>query len=244
MDYRKVVLGIGNPGPEYEDTRHNAGFLTVDVLAARHGVAFERLQRKSSDGRKLFGGRVKAHVARIPYGGSVAARDPDRRDPAGWALLVKPLTYVNLSGDVAGPLLRAAGLQPESLFVVVDDLNLPLGRIRVRPAGSSGGHNGLKSIEQALCTSGYPRLRLGIGKSGASEATPSARAPSSASSLGSGAEDTVSFVLARFLPEERQVLHLVLERSADVCQQWLDGEAVESLMGLHNGFVATPENES
>ncbi|MBK8975092.1 MAG: aminoacyl-tRNA hydrolase [Planctomycetes bacterium] len=227
MQYGRVVLGIGNPGPDYEDTRHNAGFMVLDRLAARAGVTFKRLERKDPDGRKLFGGRVKAQVALL--GGATPAGVAQTPDAAP-ALLVKPLTYVNLSGDVAGPLLRAADLAPESLFVVVDDLNLPLGRIRVRPAGSSGGHNGLESIEQALGTSGYPRLRLGIGK-------PAGIDPYL--SVGSGSETAVDFVLARFLPEERQVLDLVLERCADICAEWLRGESLESLMGRHNAFLVS-----
>ena len=211
MDYQRVVLGIGNPGPEYAETRHNAGFMILDRLAEREGVRFRRLERKGPDGEKRFGGRVKALVA---------AWTPAVRggEPVPEVLLVKPLTYVNLSGDVAGPLLRAAGLSPDALFVVVDDLNLPLGRIRVRPAGSSGGHNGLASIEAALGTSAYPRLRLGIGQPAAA--------------------DAVDWVLARFLPEERQVLSCVLDRCVTVVEQWARGVPVESLMGLHNGFVA------
>ncbi len=192
MDYRRVVLGIGNPGPEYQDTRHNAGFLVLDRVAERAGVTFHRLERRGPDGARRFGGKVKAHVALLP--GSPAGTGGER---VGDVLLVKPLTYVNLSGDVAGPLLRAAGLGPESLFVVVDDLNLPLGRIRVRPAGSSGGHNGLESIEHALCTREYPRLRLGIGQPDAGDPRVTASTPS---------RDTVDFVLARFLHEEREVL--------------------------------------
>ncbi len=138
MVWKRIVLGIGNPDPHYEGTRHNAGFVVLDRLARRSDLAFQRLQRKTADGTKLFSGRVKAKVAV----GLSRQGEP--------FLLVKPQTYVNLSGDVAGPLLRASGLGSESLFVVVDDLNLPLGRIRVRPSGSHGGHNGLRHIEEVL----------------------------------------------------------------------------------------------
>lgn len=252
MDHDLVVLGIGNPGPEYHETRHNAGFMVLDHLAARTGVTFSRLERKAPDGAKRFSGKVKAHVAVLdvpvpavdpaasgapasPVGGEAASRGFRR------VLLVKPLTYVNLSGDVAGPLLRIAGLPPEALFVVVDDLNLPLGRIRVRPAGSSGGHNGLKSIEQALATPGYPRLRLGIGKLAVAEPGPSAARGVSA---GMGDADQVDFVLARFLPEEREVLPSVIERCADVVLEWARGAAVEDLMGRHNSFQASAADGS
>jgi PTH1 family peptidyl-tRNA hydrolase len=223
--YSRVVLGIGNPGPEYDGTRHNAGFLALDRFAERVGVEFRRLERRAPDGRKLFGGRVKAHVAL--WGG-----DGDQ----GPVLLVKPLTYVNLSGDVAGPLCRLHDLAPESLFVVVDDLNLPLGRIRVRPSGSSGGHNGLKSIESSLCSDGYPRLRLGIGRPIDLDQGVSAS---------SGSEDPVDYVLARFQPDEREVLRSVVERCADALREWCGGASIETLMGRHNGWsVADPAADS
>lgn len=204
MDYTRFVLGIGNPGPDYEQTRHNVGFDVLDRIAERNGLAFRRLERRAPDGRKLFGGKVKAHVAEGRIGEETF-------------LLIKPLTYVNLSGDVAGPLLRAAERSADRLFVVLDDLNLPLGRLRIRPSGSSGGHNGLKSIEAALSTPDYPRLRLGIGEAG---------------------ESTVDYVLERFSPAEREVLEPVMDRAADIVGAWLNGETLDSLMGRHNGFDA------
>lgn len=215
MDYRRVVLGIGNPGDEYADTRHNAGFMVVERLAERAGLRLRRLERRSPDGSRRFGGKVKAKIA-------------EGSTPEPY-LLVEPLTYVNLSGDVAGPLLRAAGLSPESLFVVVDDLNLPLGRLRIRPSGSSGGHNGLESIATALGSDGYPRLRLGIGPGTNEEA---------------GAMHHAEFVLDRFLPGERQVLQLVIERAADAVEEWLAGASIEDLMGRHNGFRAGGPGEA
>lgn len=203
MDWQRVLLGIGNPGAEYRDTRHNAGFMVLDLVADRLGLSFTRLARSSPSGEKVFGGKVKASVA---YGTSTRGES---------FVLVKPSTYVNLSGDVAGPLLRVATLGPESLFVVLDDLNLPLGRIRVRPTGTSGGHNGLRSIEAALQSVDYPRLRLGIGAS--TEST------------------VVDHVLAPFKDEEREVLEPALARAADACVAWLDGEDLPSLMSRFNG---------
>jgi len=220
MVWNRVVLGIGNPGPEYEATRHNAGFLVLDHLAARSGLAFERLQRKAPDGRKLFGGRCKAKTAT----GLSAHGQP--------FVLAKPQTYVNLSGDVAGPLLRAAGLGPESLFVVVDDLNLPLGRLRIRPSGSHGGHNGLRHIEEVLGSREYPRLRLGIGP-----------VDTGADNMGSH-RDQVDYVLGAFLPEERVVLDSTLDRAAQAVQAWLDGADIESLMGTFNGTVSAPNENN
>lgn len=203
MDWQRVVLGIGNPGAEYAATRHNVGFMVLDLLAERLGTSFQRLERRGPDGTRWFGGRVKAQIA-----------SGRTRDGAAF-VLVKPQTYVNLSGEVAGPLLRAGNLTPESLFVVLDDLNLPLGRIRVRPSGSAGGHNGLRSIEAALQTSAYPRLRLGIGDAVATS--------------------TVDHVLAPFSAEEREVLAPSLSRAADAAMEWLLGEALENLMCRYNG---------
>ena len=210
MDWQRVLLGIGNPGPEYSETRHNVGFMVLDRVADRLGLTFRRLERKTPTGVKLFGGKVKAWIA------SGTAEDGTN------FLLVKPLTYVNLSGDVAGPLLRVADLSPESLFVVLDDLNLPLGRIRVRPSGSSGGHNGLRSIETALQTPDYPRLRLGIGDS--VDTT------------------TVDHVLAPFSNEERKVLVPSLDRATQASLAWLHGEDIPSLMARCNGAETRTPN--
>lgn len=210
MVWNRIVLGIGNPGPEYEETRHNVGWMVLDRLARRAGAAFQRLQRKTADGQKLFGGRVKARVAT----GLNRQGQP--------FLLVKPMTYVNLSGHVAAALLRACDLGPDMLFVVVDDLNLPLGRIRVRPAGSHGGHNGLRHLEEVLGSRDYPRLRLGIGR------------PEDAPLATGGTPPGVGHVLGTFLPEERAVLDPSLDRAADAVQEWLDGARLETLMGTYN----------
>ena len=200
LTWSKVVLGIGNSGSEYAGTRHNVGFMVLDRVAERLGLSFSRLERKDATGARVFSGKAKSSVA---FGST----------DAGHFVLAQPKTYVNLSGDVAGPLLRVRELPPESLFVVVDDLNLPLGRIRVRPAGSAGGHNGLRSIEQVLSSNAYPRLRLGIG----------------------GPESTmVDHVLAAFSPNEREVLGPALESAADAVIGWLRGDSLETLMNLHN----------
>jgi peptidyl-tRNA hydrolase, PTH1 family len=210
MGWHRIVLGIGNPGPEYDATRHNVGFMVLDQLAKHFGLAFSRLERHADDGQRVFSGKVKAQVC-------------EGRRKGRSFLLVKPQTYVNLSGDVAGPLLRAAGRPPDSLFVIVDDRNLPLGRMRIRPSGSAGGHNGLASIQQTLATDGYPRLRLGIGpaaQSGGAERIRPAHWP--------------DFVLAPFLPEEREVLGRVLVRAVDCTQEWLDGADLQHLTGTYN----------
>ena len=222
MGWHRIVLGIGNPGPEYDGTRHNVGFMVLDLLAQRLGLAFERLERFADDGARTFSGKVKARVC-------------EGRRKGRSFLLVKPQTYVNLSGDVAAPLLRYAGRQPDSLFVIVDDLNLPLGRTRIRPSGSAGGHNGLASIERSLGTNGYPRLRLGIGQLSSPSAEPKAKG----SSGGLRPADWPYFVLAPFLPEEREVLGRVLGRAADCAEAWLDGRDMQSLMGTWNSSDPT-----
>ena len=226
MGWHRIVLGIGNPGSRYEQTRHNVGFEVLDLVAERLGLAFERLERRAPDGTRLYSGKCKAKVC-----------EGQRNDES--FLLVKPQTYVNLSGDVAAPLLRAADREPEQLFVIVDDLNLPLGRTRIRPSGSAGGHNGLKSIQQRLGTDAYPRLRLGIGQSPDEDADESAPETGGSEGLSAGTilpgEDWPDFVLAPFLPEEREVLGPVLGRAADCVIAWLEGTDLQTLMGTNNG---------
>jgi peptidyl-tRNA hydrolase, PTH1 family len=230
MSWHRIVLGIGNPGPEYEQTRHNVGFMVLDLVAQRLGLVFERLERHATDGSRSFSGKVKARIA-------------EGRRKGRSFLLTKPQSYVNLSGEVAAPLLRHAGRQPDSLFVIVDDLNLPLGRMRIRPSGSAGGHNGLKSIQQMLGTDAFPRLRLGIGPP---NVDPGAGTEVSGSASRRGGSEGLrpanwpDFVLAPFLPEEREVLGRVLGRAADCVQAWIDGADLQNLMGTWNGDVDEP----
>lgn len=136
-----LVVGLGNPGPDYADTRHNVGFRVVDALADRLRVSFER-----------------AYDALLGWG-------QYKNRQIG---LAKPLTFMNRSGDAVGPLCEQNELSPSNLIVVVDDLHLPVGTIRLRPDGSSGGHNGLQHVAQRLGTTTFPRLRIGIGNDFAS----------------------------------------------------------------------------
>lgn len=138
----RLVVGLGNPGPEYAGTRHNVGFAALDLLATRLGAE--------------------------PSLWKVAGQRAGRfyRDPAGRFGLLWPLTYMNLSGGpVARALERIEGA-PATLFVITDDFHLDLGALRARPGGSAGGHKGLKSIERVLGTQDYPRLRIGVGDPG------------------------------------------------------------------------------
>jgi PTH1 family peptidyl-tRNA hydrolase len=171
----KLVVGIGNPGEEYAGTRHNVGFDVVERVATRCRVQLERDRR------------LEARIGRCDLGGADV-------------LLVEPLSYVNLSGPVVAKVARERATPPADVLVVVDDYHLPLGALRMRLQGSAGGHNGLKSIIQALGTDAFPRLRIGIG-----EAPP---------------ERAAEFVLQRFRPSERPVMDEALERGADCAETW------------------------
>jgi len=132
----KLIVGLGNPGDEYRDTRHNVGFMVADTIAKRHALGWRHRDQVLL--AKNFG--------------------------ADAFLVAKPLTYVNRSGDVVGELMRYYGVGPEDLLVIVDEAALPFGRLRARARGSAGGHNGLKSIIERLETTEFARLRLGVGR--------------------------------------------------------------------------------
>lgn len=133
----KLLVGLGNPGSQYEKTRHNVGFHVVDALAEKYNLRWER--------------RGRAMIAN----GTIGAEK---------IVLVKPLTYMNNSGEAVGELVRWFKITPEDVLVIYDELDLPVGHIRLRARGSSGGHNGIKSIVQHLHTEQFPRLRVGIGR--------------------------------------------------------------------------------
>ena len=134
----RLVIGLGNPGPKYDGTRHNVGFELVDLLASERSLKWER------------NSKFKAKTAGSPSVGVFA----------------KPLTFMNLSGNATARLARFYKLKPEQILVVYDDVDLPIGRIRFRANGSAGGHNGIKSIIEYLGTNEFPRLKIGIGASG------------------------------------------------------------------------------
>jgi PTH1 family peptidyl-tRNA hydrolase len=212
----RLLVGLGNPGEEYVGTRHNLGFEVLDLVAKRLGVSWRRLNRK--DG---FSGRVKGRVSEVSSellsGGA----------SGGGVLLLKPMTYMNLSGVAVAALARRFELVPESIFVVYDDLNLPLGRIRLRPGGSPGGHNGIKSLVSCLGSEGFPRLRMGIGRS----------------DLDSGSMADPDFVLGTFDTSERRIIDPVLSASAECCLSWIQGVALPELMTRFNSFSLRAEEE-
>lgn len=139
---RRLIVGLGNPGPDYEDTRHNAGFMVADRLAEHVGVSFE------------------TEIAQALVAHAVVDEVP--------VALAKPLTFMNRSGQAYLGLLRHYGLEPEDALVVYDDLALPVGAVRLRGKGGAGGHNGVQDIIQRLNSTDFPRMRLGVGDSFAS----------------------------------------------------------------------------
>lgn len=175
----KFILGIGNPGAQYRHTRHNLGWEVLDLLAKRHGLEVSRKRWNAEIG--------------------------EWRHASGPVLLIRPLSYVNLSGEVAQAACAFHKVPPADLLVVTDDIHLPTGSLRLRPDGSAGGHNGLKNIEQHL-GQGYHRLRLGCGP------------------IPPGTEQ-IGFVLGGFPPEEVPVAQAMVARAAEACEAWLDGGA-------------------
>lgn len=191
---RFLIVGLGNPGPEYLCTRHNAGFMLADVLATRWGGLWQ-------SGRRFF-----SDLAEVTVG--------SRR---GW--LSKPQTYMNNSGDAVGALCRFHKVAPEDMLVVVDDADLPLGSMRLKPCGGTGGHHGLESINQALGDGRYARLRLGIAR-------PQQQG-----------RDIVGHVLGRFAQDERAVFDRVLMRASEQAECWLK-EGIATAMNRYNGSAA------
>ena len=197
----RLVVGLGNPGKEYAGTRHNIGFEVVDHLAAKLGFVgsaseFDRLARSKFDGLALDGNVT------LPSGGSEKL------------LLLKPATYMNLSGRSVQAAMAFYQLTPADVMVVLDEMALPAGKIRLRPGGSDGGHNGLKDIQRALGTTQYPRLRLGIDP-------PPQFVPGR------------DYVLGKFSEAQREPIRAAIARACDAILTWM-GEGVEKAMNRFN----------
>ncbi|MEB3160128.1 MAG: aminoacyl-tRNA hydrolase [Synechocystis sp.] len=167
----KLIVGLGNPEPKYDQTRHNIGFAVVDALAIAWGCPWQD--------HKRFQGWFSE--------GAIASQK---------RYLLKPKTYMNLSGQAVRAVVDWYKLDPTAVLVVYDDMDLPLGRIRLRLSGSAGGHNGMKSLISHLGTQHFPRLRLGIGKS-------------------DGIKDTISHVLGRFTPAETPIVEKSLQLATE-----------------------------
>jgi PTH1 family peptidyl-tRNA hydrolase len=186
----KLIAGLGNPGAKYKGTRHNLGFEVLDELARRHGLTFE-------------GAPADASMARW--------RESSDRHPV---LLVKPLTFMNLSGQAVGELARYFRIDPAAILVIVDEVALELGRLRARRRGSPGGHNGLKSVSDHLGTDEYPRLRIGVGR-------------------GDQRRDLADHVLARFEPGERPIVEETIARAADAAELFV-ASGIDAVMSEFN----------
>jgi peptidyl-tRNA hydrolase, PTH1 family len=185
-----LIVGLGNPEPKYDKTRHNIGFEAVDALAKLWQIPWQENRR------------FKGFLAegRSPGGGKI--------------YLLKPLTYMNRSGESIRAVVDWYKLQPESVLVIYDDMDLPVGRLRMRLSGSAGGHNGIKSTISHLGGQNFPRLRIGIDKS-------------------NGDRETISHVLGRFSPSEQQVMTEVLHLVLQAVEMSLK-EGVEKAMSLYN----------
>lgn len=186
----QLIVGLGNPEPKYDKTRHNIGFEAVDALARTWQISWSenrRFQAFFGEGRAANGDKVR---------------------------LLKPLTYMNRSGQAIRAVADWYKLPPESVLIIYDEMDLPVGRLRLRLSGSAGGHNGMKSAIAHLGTQNFPRLRIGIGKS-------------------SRDKDSVSHVLGKFTPEETQIMPEVLRLVVDSVELALK-QGVEKAMSLYN----------
>jgi len=199
MDSLRIIVGLGNPGREYAATRHNAGFLAVEQLATRVGASWKGDRKFESEVARWSGGKH------------------------GDVLLCKPQTFMNASGEAVGALAKFYRVTPESCLVVVDDADLPLGEVRMRPHGGTGGHHGLESIEQHLGTRMFPRLRIGIGRK-------------------DERREITGHVLGKFSADEAETLDEVLRRVADQMECWV-AEGISKAMNKFNGTVAGSNNE-
>ena len=197
MEPMHLIVGLGNPGADYAKTRHNAGFLLVEKLA-------ELWQSGWTNERKF-----QARVARAERGGKKV-------------LLCEPQTFMNLSGESVAAVQQFYQLPLEKILVVVDDADLPLGEIRLRPSGGSGGHHGLESVTQHLGSKEYARLRIGIGRK-------------------NEARQITGHVLGKFSADESALLEKVLERATGQMECWLDA-GLQKAMSQFNGAVS-PTNE-
>ncbi|MDI6638248.1 MAG: aminoacyl-tRNA hydrolase [Bacillota bacterium] len=185
----KLVVGLGNPGSQYEGSRHNVGFMVIDLLARRRGIRITQRRFHAFLGQGEISGEQ--------------------------VLLAKPITYMNRSGYAVRAIAGWYGVGLSDILVVVDDMALEPGRIRVRPKGSDGGHNGLKSVIALLGSQEFPRLRVGIGRPGP-------------------AEDAVSYVLGWFTREELPVMSEAFGRAADAIEVWA-ASGIDETMNRFNG---------
>ena len=190
----KVVVGLGNPGPKYAGTRHNVGFLAVDSLAAAPDCG--------------------------PFKGKFHGLAADWKLAGESVILLKPETFMNLSGRAVRAVVDFYHLTPADVLIISDDFNLPLGKLRVRAKGSHGGQNGLRNIQECLGTDEYPRMRIGVGQPGPGEA--------------------IDFVLSKFKPGERAAVDEAVAKAGDAALVWVR-QGLPACMNLANGPSEPPK---
>ncbi|MCE9594643.1 MAG: aminoacyl-tRNA hydrolase [Planctomycetes bacterium] len=196
---KKLVVGLGNPGPEYEWTPHNIGFHVVEHLATREKSIFQ-------SAAKLPGHEGSANF--------LWAESPADKIGGGDALLVKPATFMNLSGKAVAPLVRRFGVPIENVFVVYDELDLPLGTLRIRPHGGTAGHKGMESIVMELGSDRFPRLRVGIGRP---------------------RTDAARHVLTKFTKDALVEAEIAAANAADALLDWLvQGDLASTMTRFHS----------
>ncbi len=182
-----LVVGIGNVGAKYDQTRHNVGFLAIDLLAQRNGIQVKKKRHNSIVGVGTIGGQQ--------------------------VTLCKPTTYVNQTGVAVNELVTAQPCALSEIMVLCDDMSLPVGTIRMRRSGGTGGHNGLASVSDWLDSDDFPRLRIGIGER--------------------GHVDGADYVLSRFKPAEKKAVDQALWDAAEAVERWVS-EGIEAAMNRHN----------
>jgi len=191
----RLIVGLGNPGKKYADTRHNVGYQFVDSVAESQGLASARRQFHA----QIIDGKIAGHRV----------------------LLAKPLTFMNLSGNAVGSLVHFYKLDPSDLLVIYDDLDLPLGKARLRPQGGSGGHKGMKSIIERLGTQEFARLRIGIGRPRSGE--------------------PVSYVLKSFSEDEKIEMDRTFARARDALIVWMN-DGIDLAMNDLNRALGSEED--
>jgi PTH1 family peptidyl-tRNA hydrolase len=184
---RYLIVGLGNPGAQYRNTRHNVGFECLQRLAEKHKIDLSKTEKRAKVGYGRIGG--------VPV------------------VLAAPQTYMNLSGESVAPLMKSLGLRPEDVIVIVDEMDLPTGRLRIRKSGSAGGHNGLKSLIQLLGTDEFPRIRIGVGR------------PSDGAAI--------DHVLGKFGREEIDAIRESIGRAAEAAEYAVEN-GVEAAMNRFN----------